>query len=188
MIQRIAGVLNILGLIILIFTGLMMFPTAISWYLDDHAVWSFVIGMVASGVIGLLMWGFTRQVALGRELRNRDGFLLSVLTWIVLPAIATIPLLLSVPDLTFTDAYFETMSGLTTTGATTISNLDQLPGSINIWRTFLVWLGGMGVVVLTVAILPMLGVGGSQAFKAETPGPMKDAKLTPRIAQTAQGL
>lgn len=188
MIQRIAGVLNILGLIILIFTSLMIFPMAISWYLDDHAVWSFVIGMVASGVIGLLLWGVTRQVALGRELRNRDGFLLSVLTWIVLPGIATIPLLLSVPDLTFTDAYFETMSGLTTTGATTISNLDQLPGSINIWRSFLVWLGGMGVVVLTVAILPMLGVGGSQAFKAETPGPMKDAKLTPRIAQTAKGL
>ncbi len=186
--QRVAGVLNVLGLIILIFAGLMLFPTAISWYLDDHAVWSFVVGMLVTAMIGLAMWAFTRKVSLGRELRNRDGFLLSALTWMVLPAIATIPLMLSIPSLSFTDAYFETMSGLTTTGATTISNLDQLPGSINVWRTFLVWLGGMGVVVLAVAVLPMLGVGGSQAFKAETPGPMKNAKLTPRIAQTAKGL
>ena len=186
--QRVAGVLNILGLIILIFAGLMLFPTAISWYLDDHAVWSFVVGMLVTATIGLAMWAFTRKVSLGRELRNSDGFLLSALTWMVLPAIATIPLMLSIPSLSFTDAYFETMSGLTTTGATTISNLDQLPGSINVWRTFLVWLGGMGVVVLAVAVLPMLGVGGSQAFKAETPGPMKNAKLTPRIAQTAKGL
>jgi trk system potassium uptake protein TrkH len=186
--QRIAGVLNVLGFIILIFACLMLFPTAVSWYLDDHAIWSFVVGMAVAGMVGLAMWAFTRKASLGRELRNRDGFLLSALTWMVLPGIATIPLMLSIPGLSFTDAYFETMSGLTTTGATTISNLDQLPGSINVWRTFLVWLGGMGVVVLAVAVLPMLGVGGSQAFKAETPGPMKDAKLTPRIAQTAKGL
>ena len=186
--QRIAGVLNILGFIILIFASLMLFPTAISWYLDDHAVWSFVIGMVVAGIIGLLMWAVTRQASLGKELRNRDGFLLSALTWMVLPVIATIPLMLSIPGLSFTDAYFETMSGLTATGATTISNLDQLPASINLWRTFMNWLGGMGVVVLAVAVLPILGVGGSQAFKAEIPGPIKDAKLTPRIAQTAKGL
>ena len=188
MMQRIAGVLNILGFIILIFAGLMLFPTAISWYLDDHAVWNFVVGMVFAGLMGLVMWSLTRKASRGKELRNRDGFLLSALTWVVLPGIATIPLMLSIPGLSFTDAYFETMSGLTTTGATTISNLDQLPGSVNLWRAFLVWLGGMGVVVLAVAVLPMLGVGGSQAFKAETPGPMKDAKLTPRIAQTAKGL
>lgn len=186
--QRLAGVFHILGFIILIFAGLMLFPTGVSWYLDDHAVWSFAIGMGVAATVGVVMWASTRDAARGRELRNRDGFLLSALTWMVLPALATIPLMLSIPSLSFTDAYFETMSGLTTTGATTISNLDQLPGSINLWRTFLVWLGGMGVVVLAVAVLPMLGVGGSQAFKAETPGPMKDAKLTPRIAQTAKGL
>jgi len=188
MTQRIAGVLNILGFIILIFASLMLFPIAISLYLDDRVVWNFVIGMLIAGSIGFLMWACTRKAFHEKELRNRDGFLLSALTWMVLPAIATIPLMLSIPGLSFTDAYFETMSGLTTTGATVISNLDQLPGSLNVWRAFLVWLGGMGVVVLAVAILPMLGVGGSQAFKAETPGPMKDAKLTPRIAQTAKGL
>ena len=186
--QRVAGVLNILGFITLIFAGLMLFPMAVSWYLDDHAIWSFVVGMLVAGLIGFAMWAFTRKASLGRELRNRDGFLLSALTWMVLPAIATIPLMLSIPGLSFTDAYFETMSGLTATGATTISNLDQLPASINLWRTFMNWLGGMGVVVLAVAVLPILGVGGSQAFKAEIPGPIKDAKLTPRIAQTAKGL
>ena len=186
--QRVAGVLNILGFITLIFAGSMLFPIAVSWYLDDHAIWSFVVGMFIAGLIGLAMWTFTRKASLGRELRNRDGFLLSALTWMVLPAIATIPLMLGIPGLSFTDAYFETMSGLTATGATTISNLDQLPASINLWRTFMNWLGGMGVVVLAVAVLPILGVGGSQAFKAEIPGPIKDAKLTPRIAQTAKGL
>ena len=186
--QRVAGVLNILGFITLIFAGSKLFPIAVSWYLDDHAIWSFVVGMFVAGLIGLAMWTFTRKASLGRELRNRDGFLLSALTWTVLPAIATIPLMLSIPGLSFTDAYFETMSGLTATGATTISNLDRLPASINLWRTFMNWLGGMGVVVLAVAVLPILGVGGSQAFKAEIPGPMKDAKLTPRIAQTAKGL
>ena len=186
--QRVAGVLNILGFITLIFAGLMLFPMTVSWYLDDHAIWSFVVGMFVAGLIGFAMWAFTRKASLGRELRNRDGFLLSAMTWMVLPAIATIPLMLSIPGLSFTDAYFETMSGLTATGANTISNLDQLPASINLWRTFMNWLGGMGVVVLAVAVLPILGVGGSQAFKAEIPGPMKDAKLTPRIAQTAKGL
>jgi trk system potassium uptake protein TrkH len=91
--------LNILGLIVLIFASLMLFPTAISWYLDDQAVWSFVVGMVVSAMIGLAMWAFTRKASLDRELRNRDGFLLSALTWTVLPGIATIPLMISIPDL-----------------------------------------------------------------------------------------
>ena len=121
-------------------------------------------------------------------MQPRDGFLLVALVWTAMPGFATLPLLLYLPELSFTDAYFETVSGLTTTGATVLSELDKLPVSINIWRTFLVWLGGMGVIVLAVAILPLLGVGGSQIYKAETPGPMKDTKLTPRIAETAKGL
>jgi len=97
-------------------------------------------------------------------------------------------LLLSMPGLRFTDAYFEAVSGLTASGATLLAGLDSLPPSVNIWRGFMIWLGGMGVIVLAVAILPLLGVGGSQLFKAETPTPMKDTKLTPRIAETAKGL
>ena len=123
-----------------------------------------------------------------RELQPRDGFLLVTLVWTVLPAFGALPLLLHIPGLSFTDAYFEAMSGLTTTGATVLTGLDTLPLSINVWRCFMVLIGGMGIIVLVVAILPLLGVGGSQLFKAETPGPMKDQKLTPRIAETARGL
>jgi trk system potassium uptake protein TrkH len=97
-------------------------------------------------------------------------------------------LLLHLPGLSFTDAYFEAMSGLTTTGATVLSGLDDLPLSINVWRHLLVWLGGMGILVLAVAILPLLGVGGAQVFRAESAGPLKEAKLTPRIADTAKAL
>jgi trk system potassium uptake protein TrkH len=119
----------------------------------------------------------------------RDGFLLVVLVWAGLPAFATVPLLVYFwPRLSFTDAYFEAVSSLTTTGATVLEGLDALPYSINLWRAELVWLGGMGLIVLAVAILPLLGVGGRQLFKAEAPGPMKDAKLTPRMAETAKGL
>ena len=120
-----------------------------------------------------------------RELRSRDGFLLVTLGWILMSAIATVPLLIALPGLTFTDAFFETMSGLSTTGATVLTGLDTMAPSLNLWRHALNWYGGMGIIVLVVAILPMLGVGGMQLYKAETPGPVKDEKLTPRI--TADG-
>ena len=100
---------------------------------------------------------------------------------------STLPLLLTIERLSFTDAYFETVSGLTASGATVLAGLDRLPPSINVWRGLMIWLGGMGVIVLAVAILPLLGVGGCQLFKAETPAPMKDTQLTPRIAETAKG-
>ena len=103
-------------------------------------------------------------------------------------AIATVPLLIALPGLTFTDAFFETMSGLSTTGATVLTGLDTMAPSLNLWRHALNWYGGMGIIVLVVAILPMLGVGGMQLYKAETPGPVKDEKLTPRITQTARAL
>jgi len=123
-----------------------------------------------------------------RELRSRDGFVLVTAGWILMSAIATVPLLIALPGLSFTDAFFETMSGLSTTGATVLVGLDNLPPSINLWRHALNWYGGMGIIVLVVAILPLLGVGGMQVYKAETPGPMKDEKLTPRITQTARAL
>jgi trk system potassium uptake protein TrkH len=108
--------------------------------------------------------------------------------WTAMPAFATLPLLLALPGLSFTDAYFETMSGITTTGATVLVGLDGLPPAINLWRHELNWLGGLGIIVLAVAVLPLLGIGGRQLFKAETPGPMKDTALTPRIAETARNL
>ncbi|EWS64617.1 Trk system potassium uptake protein TrkH [Hydrogenophaga sp. T4] len=108
--------------------------------------------------------------------------------WIVLPAYAALPLLFTVPGIGWTKAYFEAMSALTATGATALSGLDYLPVSVNVWRCFLQLVGGLGIMLLVVAVLPMLGLGGYQVYKAETPGPMKDAKFTPRISETARGL
>jgi trk system potassium uptake protein len=135
---------------------------------------------------GVLMWLLTRRFR--GELSIRHGYLLVVTMWTAMPLFATIPLLLVLPGLSLTDAYFETMSGMTTTGATVLTGLDNLPPAINIWRHELNWLGGLGIIVLAVAILPLLGIGGRQLFRAETPGPMKDSALTPRIADTARNL
>jgi trk system potassium uptake protein TrkH len=183
---RLIAVLNVLSRVLLLFALSMALPWAFSILLADGAARAFSYALAATLAAGIALWLATLRER--RELQVRDGFLLVALVWTVLPAFATIPLLLSLPALSFTDAYFETVSGLTASGGTVLAGLDALPVSINIWRGFMIWLGGMGVIVLAVAILPLLGVGGSQLFKAETPTPMKDTKLTPRIAETAKGL
>jgi trk system potassium uptake protein TrkH len=146
----------------------------------------FLLAMVWTASAGMLMWFLTRRHK--GELSIRHGYLLVATMWAAMPAFATIPLLMMIPGLSFTDAYFETMSGMTTTGATVLVGLDSLSPAINIWRHELNWLGGLGIIVLAVAIMPLLGIGGRQLFKAETPGPMKDTALTPRIAETARNL
>lgn len=183
--SRYAPVFRALGMIIMMFALTMLVPLVWAWIADDGAQRAYDEGFALTFFCGLYLWYKTRKVT--RELQVRDGFLMVVLVWTVLPAFATVPLMLQL-DMSFTDAYFECMSGLTTTGATVLSNLDQLPQSINLWRHLLVWIGGMGLIVLAIAILPLLGIGGRTMFKAETPGPMKDSKMTPRIAQTAKGL
>jgi trk system potassium uptake protein len=186
--QRLIPVLHVLGATIFLFALTMLFPWAWSWLSNDGAQPVYDDAIVITASSGLLLWLVTRYGARRRELQPRDGFLLVALVWSILPAFATLPLMLYLPELSFTDAYFETVSGMTTTGATVLDGLDKLPESINIWRGLMVLIGGMGILVLAVAILPLLGVGGSQIFKAETPGPMKDEKLTPRITETAKGL
>jgi trk system potassium uptake protein TrkH len=183
---RLPAVLHVFSLVVVLFAASMLVPIAFSLGYADGAAPDYGKAMSVTLLAGALLWAATRHA--GRELHVRDGFLLVVLVWTVLPAFATLPLMLQLPALSFTDAYFETVSGLTASGATVLSGLDRLPPSLNIWRGFMIWLGGMGVIVLAVAILPLLGVGGSQLFKAETPTPMKDTKLTPRIAETAKGL
>ena len=174
--------------LLLFFFGLtMLVPLGYSLAIDDGAHFAYDEGIVASCLAAVLFWYPTRRYK--QDLKLRDGFLIVVMIWTLLPAFSTIPLMSWYwPKLSFTDAYFEAMSGLTTTGATVLSDLDKLPPSINLWRGQLVWMGGMGLVVLAVAVFPMLGIGGRQMFKAETPGPMKDSKMTPRITQTAKGL
>ena len=184
--MRALAVLRLLGLVVMLFACCMLVPCVFSLALGDAALFAYYTSVIITLVAGGALWFATRRAT--GELQIRDGFLLVALVWTALPAFATLPLLFYIQGLTFTNAYFEAVSGLTASGGTVLSGLDRLPPSINLWRGFMIWLGGMGVIVLAVAILPLLGVGGSQIFKAETPGPMKDTKLTPRIAETAKGL
>ena len=179
-------VLSVLGMMLMLFGLVMGFPLAVSFALDDGATAAYDLAILATFASGLLMWAGTRGVQ--RDLRVSDGFLLVAATWLLTPVFGALPLMLYLPELSFTDAYFEAASGLTTTGATVLTGLDALPVSINLWRCFMHWIGGMGVIVLMVAVLPLLGIGGRQIFRAETPGPMKESALTPRIAETAKGL
>lgn len=174
------------GLILMLFGLSLAIPISLSHFLEDGAERAYDLAIVITFGAGALLWLASR--ARRGELATRDGFLLVSLTWVLLPAFATLPLLFYLPQLSFTDAYFETISGLTASGATVLSDLDRLPPSLNVWRAQMIWMGGMGIVVLAVAILPLLGVGGAQVFKAEIPTPMKDTKLTPRITETAKGL
>jgi trk system potassium uptake protein TrkH len=184
------AVLSVLGFVVMVFAFAMLLPLV--WALTQHdpAEMAFIMGFFTTLTCGWGLWLATRRHR--RELQPRDGFLLVTLVWTVLPVFATLPLLFyfhsAGTPMSFTDAYFETVSGLTTTGATVITGLNKLPTSINVWRCLMVFMGGMGIIVLAVAILPLLGVGGSQVFKAETAGPLKDEKLTPRMAQTARAL
>ncbi|ACB36323.1 cation transporter [Leptothrix cholodnii SP-6] len=184
--RKLLGVLPVLGVVLVVFCLTMLVPLAFSWVQDDGAQFDHlraIASTLACGIV-LRLLGHRYQ----RELQPRDGFVLVALVWTVLPAFGALPLWLAIDGLSPTDAYFEAVSGLTTTGATVLTGLERLPVSINVWRCLMVLIGGMGIVVLAVAVLPLLGVGGAQLFKAESAGPMKDEKLTPRIAETARGL
>jgi trk system potassium uptake protein TrkH len=180
------AVAHVLGLMMAFFGLLYLLPIAWSLGVSDGAVLDFVVAGVINVIIGFAVAATTRKYR--RELKPRDGFLLVSLSWALMSASASIPFMIALPDLGFTDAYFEAVSGLTTTGSTVLNHLDDLPQSINLWRHTLHWIGGIGIIVLAVAVLPLLGVGGMQLYKAETPGPVKDEKLTPRITETAKAL
>jgi trk system potassium uptake protein TrkH len=184
---RTLTVFHALGLLLVMFSLTYLFPviTALIYH-DTTLLLDFLLAMLWTAGAGIAMWLLTRRYK--GELSIRHGYLLVVTMWTAMPLFATIPLLLAIPNLSFTDAYFESMSAMTTTGATVLTGLDSMPPAINIWRHELQWLGGLGVIVLAVAVLPLLGIGGRQLFKAETPGPMKETALTPRIADTARNL
>ncbi len=178
---------RILGLLLMMFSVTMLPPIVFSLIFDDGSWLPFVEGFALTLVVGLAIWFPVRRVR--KELRLRDGFLVVAAFWTVLGTFGAAPLYFAdALTLTITDAVFESMSGLTTTGATILTGLDDLPKSLLYYRQQLQWLGGMGIIVLAVAVLPMLGVGGMQLYRAETPGPVKDTKLTPRITETAKAL
>ncbi|KXJ54025.1 MAG: potassium transporter, partial [Neptuniibacter sp. Phe_28] len=180
-------ILRILGILLMIFSFSMLPPLAISYIYNDGADFAFIAGFFITLVTGFLIWIPVYRVR--QDLRTRDGFLITVLFWAVLGFFGAFPFMITEdPHLSFVDAVFESLSGLTTTGATVITGIDYLPKSILFYRQQLQWLGGMGIIVLAVAILPMLGIGGMQLYRAEIPGPVKDSKLTPRITETAKAL
>ena len=169
----------------MLFSLTMLPPIAIGKLMGDPELSNFWWGFGIVLVVGFLLWLPFKGCK--NELRLRDGYLIAVLFWVGLSVAATIPLSLSTNfEINLASAFFETVSGFTTTGASVITGIDSLPRSINFYRLELHWLGGMGMIVLAVAILPMLGIGGMQLYKAEAPGPVKDSKLTPRITETAR--
>ncbi|MCK6422566.1 MAG: TrkH family potassium uptake protein [Aquabacterium sp.] len=180
------AVVGLVGRMVVLFSLLMLVPLAFAVGRHDAAEQAFVASIAVTFGTGVAMSLAVRRFR--RELQPRDGFLLVGLTWALLPAFGALPLWLAVPGIDVATAYFEAMSGFSATGATALAGLDALPLSINVWRCFLQLVGGLGIIVLAVAVLPLLGVGGTQLFRAETAGPIKDAKLTPRIAETARGL
>jgi len=179
-------VLALVGRMLALFALLMAVPTLFALAGHDEAERAFLVSSVVTLGCGVALGLLTRRFR--RELQPRDGFVLVGLTWVVLPLFGALPLYLAVPGISATDAYFEATSAFTATGATALQGLDALPLSVNVWRCFMMWVGGLGIIVLAVAILPLLGVGGSQLFKTEMAGPIKDQKLTPRIADTARAI
>ena len=185
--MRFFSIQRLLGLMLMVFSALLLPPVVVSWLYNDGQIQVFLVGAAVVFLLGLMSWLPASRFR--EELRVREGFLIVVMFWVGLGLVGALPLALAGnPDLSVTDAVFESLSGLTTTGATVITGLDDLPASILFYRQQLQWLGGMGIIVLAVAIMPMLGVGGMQLYRAETPGPLKDAKLTPRITETAKAL
>ena len=178
---------RILGLLLIIFSFSMFPPAIVGSIYQDSDIWPFLDAFLLLAGVGFVFWWFSRNDK--KELRAREGFIIVVLFWLVLGFCGALPLALSKsPNISIIDSIFESFSGLTTTGATVLTQIDNLPHSILFYRHQLQWLGGMGIIVLAVAILPMLGIGGMQLYRAETPGPIKDSKLTPRITETAKSL
>jgi trk system potassium uptake protein TrkH len=177
---------RIMGLLLILFSFTML-PSIVTAYLHvDGSLGAFAWAYGITLLSGLVLWLPVRRAV--KELRLRDGFVIVSLFWVLLALFGSLPFMFSGTTEIMADAYFETMSGLTTTGSTVLTGLDTMAPAINLWRGILQFLGGIGIVVLAVAVLPLLGVGGMQLYKAETPGPMKDAKLTPRIKETAKAL
>ena len=178
------SIVNLFSILVLFFSFSYVFPIIISIIFEDGALDIFIktlIGVSSIGILGLLL---TRNIE--NDLSQKDGFVIIVMFWMVLSIAGSVPFYLS--GMSMIDSFFESMSGITTTGASVISNIDVLPESLLFYRQLLQWMGGMGLIVLAIAVMPLLGIGGGQIYKTEIPGAMGEQKLTPRIKETAQAL
>jgi trk system potassium uptake protein TrkH len=176
-------ILNILGFLYLSLSLTMIFPLIVSFIYRDGCITAFLYSIIITAISGsILYWAFPSKK---KELSHRDGFSIVTLGWSTIALLGSLPFIFSGSINSFTNAYFETMSGFTTTGATICLSIEQLPQSIIFWRSFIQWLGGMGIILFSIAILPLLGVGGMELYKAEVPGPTPD-KIRPRITETAR--
>ncbi|MNF62262.1 Trk system potassium uptake protein TrkH [compost metagenome] len=185
--NRRAAILRILGVLLMLFSCTQVPPLLIDLYYAEGAWRGFLLALLITLAVGLLTWLPVRDAR--EELKIRDGYLVTALFWVVLGSFGSIPfLLVDTPHMSWVDALFESVSGISTTGATVLTGLDRLPRAVLYYRQQLQWFGGMGIIVLAVAIMPMLGIGGMQLYRAEMPGPLKEQKLSPRIAETAKTL
>ena len=178
------SILNLFSVLVLFFSFSYIFPIVVSIIFNDGALHIFVKTLIAISLIGIIGLAATRNI--NNELSQKDGFVIIVMFWVVLSVAGSIPFYLS--GMSIIDSFFESMSGITTTGATVISNIDALPESVLFYRQMLQWMGGMGLIVLAIAVMPLLGIGGGQIYKTEIPGAMGEQRLTPRIKETAQAL
>ena len=192
--MRFKPLFNIIGALLTILGLSMIIPIFISFLYNEYDLTGFFYSSISCILVGIPMWYMTRYK---RSLTNRDGFAIVTFSWVLTAIVGALPFYLSGAIPNFTDAFFESMSGVTTTGASILGNpltmphlkhgIESLPMGILFWRSFLQWIGGMGIIVFYIAILPLLGVGGVQLFKAEAPGPVSD-KITPRVKETAKYL
>jgi trk system potassium uptake protein len=183
--MRFTIALRTFGLLLLVFGATLVPPMALSLLYGDGEFAHFAVACVAAVLAGLVLWLPLRKR--GVALRSRDGFVIVALVWAVMGLLGAIPFVLTL-NLDFPSAFFESVAGFTTTGSTTLVGLDSMPPSILFYRQQIQWLGGLGVIVLAVALLPMLGIGGMQLYKGETPGPFKDERITPRVTRSARSL
>ena len=182
--MNLKAIINLFSILVLLFSLSYVFPIVVSLVFNDNSLYLFLPTFIFVGALGLIGFFFTKGVQ--RDLSAKDGFVIIVMFWLVLSLAGSIPFYLS--GMSPIDSFFESMSGITTTGATVISNIETLPESLKFYRQLLQWMGGMGLIVLAIAVMPLLGIGGGQLFKTDIPGAMGEQRLTPRIQETAKAL
>ena len=182
--MNLKAIINLFSILVLLFSLSYVFPIVVSLVFNDNSLYLFLPTFIFVGALGFIGFFFTKGVK--RDLSAKDGFVIIVMFWLVLSLAGSIPFYLS--GMSPIDSFFESMSGITTTGATVISNIETLPESLKFYRQLLQWMGGMGLIVLAIAVMPLLGIGGGQLFKTDIPGAMGEQRLTPRIQETAKAL